>query len=71
MYLCNTVGVPEDDTDLGRGQALLGQLEDLVLHLLAGHLHPLGDGAPVRQRGLGDTLARCVHSTHCSGLMFF
>ena len=40
--LGNTVGIPEDDTDLGGGEALLGQLEDLVLHLVGGDLQPLG-----------------------------
>ena len=42
-HLGNTVGVPEDDTDLGGGQTLLSQLEDLVLHLIAGDLEPLGN----------------------------
>ena len=42
-HLGNTVGVPEDDTDLGGGQTLLGKLEDLVLHLVAGDLEPLGN----------------------------
>ena len=37
------MGVPEDDTDLGGGQTLLGKLEDLVLHLIAGDLEPLGN----------------------------
>ena len=37
------MGIPEDDTDLGGGQTLLGQLEDLVLHLIAGDLEPLGN----------------------------
>ena len=58
------MGIPKDDADLGGGETLLGQLEDLVLHLVAGHLHPLGDGAPVGQRGLGNTLAWCVHTAH-------
>jgi len=63
------VGIPEDDTDLGGGEPLLGQLEDLVLDLVAGHLHPLRDGAPVGQGGLGDALAWCVHAAHfCSCL---
>ena len=37
------MGVPEDDTDLGGGQTLLGKLEDLVLHLIASDLEPLGN----------------------------
>merc|ERR1719318_1945018 len=62
--LGNTVGIPEDDTDLGGGQTLLGKLEDLVLHLVAGDLEPLGNGPPVGKSGLDDALSRCVHATH-------
>ena len=42
--LGDTVRVPEDNTNLRRGQTLLGQLEDLVLHLIAGDLQPLRNG---------------------------
>lgn len=69
-YLGNTVGIPENDTNLGGCEALLGQLEDLVLDLVAGHLHPLGHGAPVRQCRLGNTLAWCVHAAHFFGGVF-
>ena len=48
-HLGNTMRVPEDNTDLGRGEALLGQLEDLVLDLIAGDLQPLRN-RPVRER---------------------
>jgi hypothetical protein len=30
LDLCDTVAVSEDDTDLGRGHTLTGQLEDLL-----------------------------------------
>ena len=43
-HLGNSVRVPKDDSDLGGGQPLLGQLEDLVLHLVRSDLQPLGDG---------------------------
>ena len=33
--------VPEDNTNLGWSQTLLGQLEDLVLDLVTGDLQPL------------------------------
>ena len=41
LNLGNTVRVPEDNTNLGRGKALLSQLEDLILDLIAGDLQPL------------------------------
>ena len=62
--LSHTMAVSEDDTDLGGGQTLLGKLENLVLDLVRGELEPLGDRPPVGESGLGDTLARCVHTTH-------
>lgn len=31
---CNTLGVTKTDTDLGWGQTLLGELVDLVLHVI-------------------------------------
>merc|ERR550532_3342780 len=52
--LRNTVRVPEDNTNLGRGKALLGQLEDLVLDLIAGDLQPLRNRPPVRKCRLAD-----------------
>ena len=63
-HLGNTMRIPEDDPDLGRGQTLLSQLEDLVLDILRGQLEPGGHGATVRKGRLGDSLARCVHTTH-------
>ena len=63
-YLGNTVTVPEDDTDLGGGQTLLGQFVDLILDLVRGQLQPLGHRPPVGEGGLGDTLAWRVHTTH-------
>ena len=60
----NTVTVSKDNTDLGRGQTLLGQLEDLILDILGCELQPGGDCAAIGEGGLGNTLAWCVHSTH-------
>merc|ERR1719504_490998 len=67
--LSNTMGVPEDNTNLGRGQTLLGQLEDLVLHLIAGDLQPLRNRPPVRKCRLADALSRRVHPTHTGSLL--
>merc|ERR1719278_2021828 len=63
-HLSNTMAVPEDDTNLGGSQSLLGQLVDLVLHLVGGQLQPLGHGASVGESRLGDTLPWSVHTTH-------
>ena len=63
-HLSDSVGIPENDTNLGGSQTLLGELEDLLRHLVARHLHPSRHRAPVRQGRLGDTLSRCVHTTH-------
>ena len=38
--LSNSVGIPEDNSDLGWTKTLLGHLDDLVLDLLGGHLLP-------------------------------
>ena len=62
--LGNSVTVSKDDTDLGRGHTLLGELEDLVLDILRGQLEPGGHSATVGEGRLGNTLARCVHTTH-------
>ena len=67
--LGNSVTVSEDDTDLGRGQALLGELEDLILDVLGGQLQPGGNRSAVGEGGLGNTLARCVHTTHVDGFL--
>ena len=53
---------------LGGGETLLGQLVDLFLDLTAGQLQPGGDGSPVGEGTLGDTLAWCVHATHLDEL---
>ena len=63
-HLGDTVAVPENDADLGRGQTLLRQLEDLLLDVVGGELQPVGDGAAVGERRLRDALAGRVHTTH-------
>jgi len=62
--LCDSMRIPEDDTDLRGGETLLGELEDLVADLLVGDLEPLWDRPPVGERGLGNSLTGRVHTTH-------
>jgi len=66
--LCHTVGITKDDSDLGRGQTLLGQLEDLVLDVIRRELEPGRHRATVRQSRLGNSLSGGVHATHDEGL---
>ena len=64
LDLGNTVGVTEDNTDLGRGGTLLGQLADVVDNLVGGGLEPRGGGAGVGDGGGGNALALAVKTTH-------
>lgn len=45
--------VTEDDTDLGRGETLAGELEDVVADLVRGDFEPPGSGALVREGRAG------------------
>lgn len=47
LDLGDSVGITQDDTNLGRGGALLGQLADLVDDLVGGGLEPRGGAAAV------------------------
>lgn len=62
--LSDTVGVTEDDTNLGGGQTLLGELADVLLDVGGRDLAPTGGSAFVRAGTLGDTLSWCVHASH-------
>jgi hypothetical protein len=62
-HLGDTVGVSEDDTDLGRGETLSSELEDVVADLLGRGLEPRRSGSLVRQSRGGDTLSGSVHSS--------
>lgn len=53
LDLGDTVRVTEDDTDLGRGQTLASELEDVLLDLLSGDLEPSGSRALVRESRTG------------------
>jgi hypothetical protein len=62
LDLGDTVRVTEDDTDLGRGETTLGQLEDLVADLLGGGLGPRWLGTSVGEGRGGNALAGGVHA---------
>lgn len=64
LDLGNTVGVTEDDTNLGGGSTLLGELADLVDDLLGGGLEPRGGVARVGDRGGRNALALGVKTAH-------
>lgn len=64
LDLSNTVGVTEDDTNLGGGSTLLSELADLVDDLLGGGLEPRGGVARVGDRGGRDALALGVKTAH-------
>lgn len=48
-HLGHTMGIPQNHTNLRRGQTLLGQLEDLLFDIVGCELQPSGNTAPVRQ----------------------
>jgi len=60
----DTVGVTKQDTNLRRGQTLLGELADMVLDVLSGELEPSRRCALVRHGTLRDTLSWSMHATH-------
>lgn len=53
LNLSDTVTVTKDDTNLGRGDSLSRELEDVVLDLVRGDFEPFGSGALVRKGGSG------------------
>lgn len=64
LDLGDTLGVTEDDTDLGGGHTLLGELEDRVADILGGGLQPGRRRTLVGESGARDTLTTAVHATH-------
>lgn len=54
--LGNPMRVPQNYTNLRRGQTLLGEFADVLLHLGSGDLQPRGWGPLVRQSRRGHTL---------------
>merc|ERR1712078_548441 len=64
LDLGDTVGIPEDHTDLGWSESLLGHGADL-LHAVGGALLDPGWGRPlVREGAAGNALSFAVHTTH-------
>ena len=47
--LSDTMGIPEDNTDLGRSQTFLCQFEDLFVDLFTGQFQPVGNSPAVWQ----------------------
>lgn len=64
LDLGNTVGVTEDDTNLGGSSTLTGELADLLDNLLGGGLQPGGSGARVGEGAGRHALTLAVKSTH-------
>lgn len=62
--LGDAVRVAEDDTDLGGGEALPGEFDDLVDDVLWGRLEPRRGGAAVWESGGRNALSGSVHATH-------
>jgi hypothetical protein len=62
--LGDSVRITEDDTNLGGGKTLLGELADVLLNVGGRNLAPTGGSAFVRAGTLGDTLSWCVHASH-------
>jgi len=62
--LANTVGITKNDTNLGRSQALLGELGNVLIDLLGGDLQPRGRSALIRDGACRNTLSTTIHATH-------
>jgi len=64
LNLGNAVAITEDHADLRRSETLLGELRDVLDHLLRGNLQPLRGSSLVGQSRVGNTLTSTVHATH-------
>ena len=62
--LGNTIGITKDDSNLGRGESLLGELADMFLNVGRGDFKPAGWCALVRHGRFGDTLSWCMKTSH-------
>lgn len=67
-YLCNTMWISQDHTDLWGSQTLLGKFVDLLLHVVRRQLQPGGNASPIRQCRLGQALPGSMHATHDGGV---
>lgn len=68
LDLSDTVRVTEDDTDLGRGGTLTGELADLVDDLLGSGLEPCWGSARVWDGAGRYSLSVAVKTTHFGGV---
>ena len=66
LDLRDAEAVAEGHADLGGREALLGELADVVAHVLRLHLDPGRGLAAVGRRRGGDALALSVHAAHVS-----
>lgn len=66
--LGNSVGVTQDDTDLGGGGTTLGETADLLNDLVGSGLQPRGGSAAVGGSRRADTLSLGVKTTHGCGV---
>jgi len=57
LNLGDAVVVTEGHTDLGRGGALSGQLNNMIDQFVGGDLHPARRSAPERETSASNTLA--------------
>lgn len=64
LDLGDTIGIPQDNTDLGRSQTLLGELADVFLNISRSDLEPRRWGTLVGLGTLRDTLSWSMHTTH-------
>ena len=64
LDLWNADLVPESDTDLGRGVALLGKLDNRVNQVVGRNGDPRRSRLSVRKASAADTFATRVHSAH-------
>ena len=63
------MAIPQHDTDLRRGRALLRQFADLIHDGVGGGLEPGRGGTGVGDGRGGDALAVAVHATHLGGVL--
>ena len=64
LDLGDTVGVTQDDTNLGGGQTLLCKLANVFFDIRGRDLQPRRRSALVRAGTLRDTLSGSMHTTH-------
>ena len=64
LHLGDSVAISESDADLGRGEALLRQLDNLINEVVRRNSNPAWSCLSVREASACDTLALRVHSAH-------